>query len=375
MIEMDQVKVVISDCHLSGGRFFEGSLNPHEDFHSDQEMVSFFEYFSRGEFGEGPEGPRNVELIINGDFLDFLNVPYRGEFEDAITEEIALTKLEAIIQGHPDVMKALRKFAGLPNKRITYLIGNHDADLFFPKVRERITREWDPDGEYPSQKVELIADRDHLKYDGGIEIHHGNQWEAGSVLSFERPLLSSYLDKPVLNIPWSSFYVLKIINRLKWEREYVDKVRPVKAFVLYGLIMDPVFTLRFCFLSAFYFLKTRFVWSPKRRSRLKVTLEILKPELRFFLDLEREARLLLDQKPEVKTLVFGHTHRPMNKVYPDGKQYINTGTWTRMINLDFRGLGQQFHRTFALIKIRDGVARADLRQWMGEQSPHQAFDG
>src|SRR5687768_10704333 len=95
---VDQAKVVISDCHLSAGRFFEGKLNVHEDFFFDEEMVDLFNHFSSGQYGSGPDGPLPVELIINGDFFDYLNVPYQGEFEDAITEEIALYKTEAIIQ-------------------------------------------------------------------------------------------------------------------------------------------------------------------------------------------------------------------------------------------------------------------------------------
>ena len=371
---MDKVKFVISDCHLSAGRVFEGRLNPHEDFHFDEEMVDLFEYFSTGQYGLGADGPVDVELIINGDFFDYLNVPRDGEFEDAITEELALYKTEAIIRGHPKVMAALRQFAGLPNKRITYLIGNHDAELFFEKVRERIVREWDPEGRCPSPKVQIVADRDRITYEEGVEIRHGNQFEAGSVLNFSKPLLTNFLDQPVLNIPWGSFYVLKIINRLKWERDFIDKVRPVKVFVLFGLVLDPWFTLKFCFLSAFYFLKTRFIWSPKRRSNLKVTVDIMRQETKLFLDLEQEARELLDERQDLKTVIFGHTHRPMNKVYSDGKQYINTGTWTKMINLDWRGLGQQVRRTFALIHLRDGKAQCELRQWMGHHNPHALFD-
>jgi UDP-2,3-diacylglucosamine pyrophosphatase LpxH len=372
---MEKYKFVISDCHLSAGRFFEGHLNPHEDFYFDDEMVDLFEHFSSGQYGDSSEGPVEVELIINGDFFDFLNVPYQGEFEDAITEEMALYKCEAIINAHPKVMAALKRFASMPGKTITYLIGNHDADLFFPSVRERITREWDPAGKFPSERVKLVADVDRLTFPEGVEIHHGNQFEAGNILNFEQPILTQFLQKPVLNIPWGSFYVLKIINRLKWEREFIDKVRPVKVFVLFGLLMDPWFTIRFCFLSAFYFLKTRFVWSPKRRSRFRVTLDILRQETRLFQDLESEARGLLDSRPEIQTVVFGHTHRPMNKIYPDGKQYINTGTWTKMINLDWGRIGQQFSLTFAFIRLKDGKAHCELRHWVGEHSPHKLFNG
>ena len=109
------------------------------------------------------------------------------------------------------------------------------------------------------------------------------------------------------------------------------------------------------------------------KSNLKITAKILQQETDFLLDLEKEARALLDATPDIKTIIFGHTHKPMNKVYLDGKQYINTGTWTKMINLDWRTIGQQFCLTFAHVEFRDGQAECDLRHWVGEQSPHLPF--
>lgn len=373
---LDRAVVVISDCHLSAGRIFEGRLNPHEDFYFDHEMVEFLQYFSSGKYGVRSTGePVEVELVINGDFFDFLNVPYLGEFEEVITEEVATYKTEKIIEGHPLVMEALKSFAAHPGKTIKYLIGNHDADLFFPKVQEMITRRWDPDGGYPSQKVVIVADRDRLHYPGGVEIHHGNQFEAVHVLNFQKPLLTHSLAEPVLNIPWGSFFVLKIINRLRHERDYLDKIRPIKAFVLFGLVFDPIFTLKFCFFCAFYFLKTRFVYNPARRSSLRVTADILRQETDFLLDLEKQARKHLDSNEDLQTVIFGHTHKPMNRIFPDGKQYINTGTWTKMVNLDFRNLGQQYCLTFALVQYIQGKPQCDLRHWVGEAHPHRTFHG
>ena len=374
---MDRYLIVISDCHLSAGKNFEGRHNVHEDFAFDDEMVDFIDYFSSGEYGESSIGSTRlavqVELVINGDYFDYLNVPVDGEFEDTITEDIALWKTEQIINGHPKVMEALRRFASKSGKTIKYLIGNHDADLAFEKVRERITREWDPDRKFPSDKVEVIGTKDRITYTEGVEIHHGNQFEAGSQLSFEEPFLAGH--QKLLNLPWSSFYVLKIVNRLKWERENLDKIRPVKVFVAFGLLLDPWFTLKFVFLSVFYFLQTRFVWSRKRQSPLKKTVEILKQETKLFLDLEREARDYLNQNIQTKILILGHTHRPMNKGYPDGKQYINTGTWVRMVNLDWKSFGQQPTRTFAFVHFQDGKAEGELRHWVGLQRPHQIYDG
>lgn len=358
--------IIFNDCHLSAGRSFEGKLNPHEDFFFDDEMSDLLEFYSTGEYGDGVA----VELIINGDFFDYLNVPTEGEFEDLVTEKMAVDKTEAIIQGHPGVMKALRDFAARPGKEVTYLIGNHDADLFFPGVRARILKEWDPSGH---GRTKILHETDRITYPEGVEVRHGNQFEPGSQLEFDRPFLTSYREEPVLNLPWGSTFVLKIVNRMRYEREYLDKVRPMKIFLIFSLLFDPWFTIRFCFLTSFYFLKTRFIF--RRKSKLRNTLEILKQETRVLQNLEEDARKVLDANPALKTVIFGHTHLPMNKIWPDGKQYINTGTWTKMVHLELRSLGQQIRLTFGYVRLKDGRAECELRQWVGEHSPHKVFSG
>jgi UDP-2,3-diacylglucosamine pyrophosphatase LpxH len=369
----DQYKVIISDCHLSAGRFFEGKFNPHEDFHFDQEMVEFIEFFSTGTYGEGIAGPVDVELFINGDFLDFLNVPYLGEFEEGITEQIALFKCEAIIAAHPRVMMALKRFAEKPNKKITYLIGNHDAELFFEKVRERITREWDPEGKYPSFKVKLIADTDRVRYEEGLEIRHGNQFEASNQLDFENPFVELKNGTKVLRIPWGSIYVLKIINRMKWERSNLDKIRPLKVFAFFGMLFDPIFTMKFLLLSMFYFFRTQ--TQDKKRSLLSTqhTFRMLSQERSFFLDLADAAKSMLDGDETLHTVIMGHTHLPMHRVYENGRQYLNSGTWTKMIYLDWRYIGEPFRKTFVLVHIKNGEIKAELNQWSGVRTPYSAF--
>ncbi len=339
-------------------------------------MIDFLDYYSTGEFGDGVD----VELIINGDFLDFLNVPVMGEFEEGITETIALEKLEAILRGHPEVMAKLRAFATLPGKNIKYLIGNHDAELLFPSVCKRITQAWDPNGEHPSEKVLVIGDKDRIRYpEFGIEIRHGNQFEAGNQLDFKKPVLKLSNEARVLNIPWGSIYILKIINRLKWERVNVDKVRPIKVFLLFGLFSDTWFTLRFMFLSFFYFLRTRLL----NRSKLygwKNTIQLLMQEMKSFLDLEDEALAVMNEDPKIKTVIFGHTHLPMHRVYDGRKQYVNTGTWTKMVGLDPRHFGEKVGRTYAYVKIANNAlgqpeVEVRLNQWDGRQGPFQTYNG
>ena len=66
-----KVCLVISDLHLGAGYFFDGKVNNLEDFNYDQELVQFFQYYSSGKY-KGID----VEVVINGDFIDFLAVPY-----------------------------------------------------------------------------------------------------------------------------------------------------------------------------------------------------------------------------------------------------------------------------------------------------------
>jgi predicted phosphodiesterase len=73
------------------------------------------------------------------------------------------------------------------------------------------------------------------------------------------------------------------------------------------------------------------------------------------------------------TVIFGHTHLPMHRVYADGRQYLNSGTWTKMVYLDWRFLGEPFRKTFILVQLKDGEVKAELNQWMGMKKPYQAF--
>ena len=364
-----KIKIITSDMHLSAGHFLDGTRNPHEDFFFDKEFIEFLDYFSTGRYGDQCE----VELILNGDVLDFLNAPIQGEFPDVVTEAIALEKLEAIFAGHKEVVRALQRFISRPGKNIVYNVGNHDLDLFFPSVRELFCRTIGGES-WTKEKVWVNVEKEFLEYPEGIQIHHGNQFEAVHSTNYAQPLITENLQEPILHLPWGSLYVIKIINRLKWERDYIDKVKPAKFFLLYGLITDPFFTIKFFLLSMFYFLHTRFIYSPKRRANLRNTLSIMREEITPFFGLEDSAREILDNNPHVHTVIFGHTHGAMQVHFRDGKTYINTGTWTRMINLDLRHLGQQVKLTFALIEYdQSGSPSASLEEWFGRHSAHKKF--
>lgn len=365
-----KIKLVTSDMHLSAGRFIDGMLNPHEDFFFDQEFIEFMQYFSSGVYGDGCE----VELILNGDVFDFLNVQIHDDFPDVVTTDVAVEKLHKIFAGHPEVTEAMQAFVAKPGKRIVYNVGNHDMDFFFPAVREEFCKVIGGAG-WNKEKVWVNTETEFLEYPEGIQIHHGNQFEAVHKTNYEQPFITENVPEPILYMPWGSVYVIKLINRLKIERDYIDKVKPAKAFVLYGLLTDPIFTIRFLLLSLFYFLNTRFIYNPRRRATIRNTLSIMKQEITPFYGLEDDAREIMEKFPNVHTVIIGHTHGPMQRFYGDGRTYINTGTWTRMINLDLRNLGQSTKLTFALVQYdENGRPQARLQEWMGHHTPHRSFN-
>ncbi len=98
-----KIALVISDLHLGAGAIFNEKLNYLEDFHYDRELVDFLNYFSTGEYSS-----KEIELIINGDFLDFLNVPYVEYFDDEFfSEQACLEKFSIIKNAHQEVFQAL----------------------------------------------------------------------------------------------------------------------------------------------------------------------------------------------------------------------------------------------------------------------------
>jgi len=126
---------VISDVHIGAGEL--------DDFAPDIEarLLQFLDWLA--------QLPDAVELVINGDFFDFAtaepwdNPQLESTTHDGLplcfTEEQSGSKLEEIIAAHGPVFDSLAKLleSNLDNT-ITILPGNHDADLFWPKVRQRI---------------------------------------------------------------------------------------------------------------------------------------------------------------------------------------------------------------------------------------------
>lgn len=103
---LKKIKIVLSDLHLGGGMFNSaGEKNPKENFYFDRELIELITFFSSGKYEQA-----KVELILNGDILDFLTVHYKNTYLNFISEKVSVYKLKKIINGHRKVFDALQEF-------------------------------------------------------------------------------------------------------------------------------------------------------------------------------------------------------------------------------------------------------------------------
>jgi UDP-2,3-diacylglucosamine pyrophosphatase LpxH len=369
--------LVISDIHLGAGAIVNGKRNPLEDFEADQELVEFFNFYSEKEYQN-----MEVELIINGDFLDLLAVPFVPYFDDEYwSEKASLEKLEMILNAHTEVLDALVKFVETKNKKLVYIIGNHDAELIFESLQNRFLELF---SEESRSKIILSKDIQTYNPAPGIFLEHGHEYELAHQFDVNDSIMVSKKGEKYFVPSWGSYYVTHVINKYKSERFHVNAVRPIKSFLIHGLIFDTFFILRFMIANAYYFLMVRFLHYYRLKIGLKKVFQESLNQLTLFEDYETITREFFKKNADARVLIVGHTHEPKISEYADGTTFINTGTWTKMISLDLKSSKEDSALTYAKIQLDksdyelsefDEFVSVELNKWEPKTNlPYSAFD-
>ncbi len=339
--------LVISDLHLGAGLNVGKRKNFLEDFHYDKELVEFIEYHGSLHYQD-----RAVELIINGDFLDLLAVPFVPYFDDEFwSEEASLEKLKIIVAAHPEVFDALKNFLTYPNNTVVYILGNHDAELIFESLRQYIIDIF-PGVDRDKFKI-LLNTNDVYVPVKGVVIKHGHEYELAHHYDPIKSIATDIDNKKYFIPPWGSYYVSRVINKFKEGRDYINSVRPINKFIINGIIYDTLYTMRFGFSNFYYFFMVRFLMIFKQKKGLFDVLNMARQEIQLFQNYEALTEEFVTSNDDVHALIVGHTHDPIYREYDDGSIFINTGTWTKMYNLDF---GKNFYGarlTFAKIDVKN----------------------
>ncbi len=216
-----KTRYIVSDMHLGAGDYLD-------DFDQDENFGSFLEAIG---------GRRGSELVLNGDFIDFAAVTLeegsgRPFSRLGCTERESLAKLERVLEAHPSVFASLRRFVARDN-RLVLVPGNHDIDLFWPLVRDRLADTLgNPDSEH------FHFESSGIYRDSGLHIEHGNQYYAESVFeNFTQPFLRDPKSGELrLERCWGNCFVEYFTNGLMSRRNpFVNNVRPISSLVFLGI--------------------------------------------------------------------------------------------------------------------------------------------
>lgn len=346
-----KIKLIVSDLHLGLGHYLEnGNINPLEEFYYDDKFVEFLDFYTTGKYTE-----YNVEIILNGDILNFLQVDYKGHYLTVITEQVTLEKTKRIIEGHPKFFDALKKFAAIEGNVVTYVVGNHDQGMLWPAVKSYLNSVIGANVQY----------KNIVYYVDGVHIEHGHMHEVANRLDPKKFFLKTNLPEPILNLPFGSHFFVDFVLKIKEKYPDVDKIRPFNRMMRWALFNETWFTIRVCTKLLFYFIRSVFIKDNKRGWPFKRILKIFMDQA-VFPDLSGAAKKIMGDG-RVHTVVFGHTHVYSYKQYTREKEYFNTGTWTELTSLDISSLGRITKLTYVLLEYPEGSERprGRLKEWHG----------
>lgn len=304
--------LVVSDLHLSEGRSsLTKKFSPNEDFFFDEEFGRFLHYYMdrMPERGAG----RRWHLVINGDFLDFLQVTcseMSAEFLEYLgvktpAEAFAqlsydrrhldyglgcglketVYKLWKIMDGHWQFFRALAEFIAEGNV-VSIGRGNHDVEFCYPEVQaafapklrkiyaEKLHREHNPDAADELGRLDnacrdgAIRFLDWFYYERGkLWIEHGNQYDNLNCFKcWLAPLLPEIPNwdpkrRDEIDLPWGSLFVRYLFNQVETDEPFADNIKPQSKFISWFLGHHPALALRFLFGDGRYMLaKMRRSW-------------------------------------------------------------------------------------------------------------------
>ncbi|RJO75380.1 MAG: hypothetical protein C4523_00195 [Myxococcales bacterium] len=354
---MMRVKLVVSDFHLgTGQRQADGSLNPIEDFLLDDRFIEFIEYHATGDYTTA-----EVELVINGDFFNMLQGEVDGVVPSDVTETIARRQLEAIFAGHARLFDSLRAFAEQPGKKLTFILGNHDAGLVFPAAKELLRQRL-------GEQIQ-IHNRSYVFDD--VHVEHGDRYEPAHRVDPKLPILSKGLAQGVVNLPWASYFFIHFVRKIKARRAYIDKVKPFRHYLTWAALYDfRFFLVMMARLIGFVFWTAAFGRVGHKRFGFRSLLMLVEQARG---DAEARAARQLLKVGKANIVIFGHTHHPIYRQWLPGREYLNTGCWNGITHLDIERYGFQVQLAYAQLEWNGRRWLAALRRWKGRTRPYEDF--
>jgi UDP-2,3-diacylglucosamine pyrophosphatase LpxH len=346
----DTLVVFVSDSHIGGD---EGR----DIFESPDHLARLFD-----DVGAHP-GP--VELVLGGDFFDFLRM---GRIANG-TNRAAMTLARPEYQA---MFAALARFAAGENHRVTYLPGNHDAELWWnPAIRAELERHGLVHAFALSYSAAFAAQPNRLIY-----CEHGNEFDPDNAIHdyndpLDTPLGEHIVTEIVPRLPGGG-WIAEALQLKEIERVFPLGVIPewVAGRLFYALVTQAFVLLLLPLLVAYVgFEMISFAMGEGVRAInalfVKIAYDILLLVAVFsvfFLLARRIANRAIKTSPrripeaeqirqrleggvapplagkmdgEIAVFVYGHTHAPdlVEFASPQGKRgvIVNSGCWLRQL--------------------------------------------
>ena len=350
--------LVLSDFHLGKGKFLEdGRINIHEDFDEDEKFQEFLDYYSTGTHYFS-----DIHIVLNGDILNLIQMEVNGKFTHFVTEEDTVNMVDEIVKGHPLFFNSLKKFLSRPNKKVTYVIGNHDLGIVFPKAQERFKQAVDGEVEFTHQFVK-----------SGVLVEHGHRFEPINTVPRSKHFIPGPDGSTILNMPWASLFCVYLLTKLKELRPNIDKVRPLSLYVRWSILNDTRFALYLAWTVGWYLVRTQFPPFGKYNKNFRITPKQLS-KIAIHPKYVTNAKRVLATRPDVKVVIMGHTHITEWRRFNDGRLYFNCGTWNMVPSMD-KSLHDNISKlTYVAVELnpkKNTVTNAYMNSWRGKWRPYQ----
>jgi len=296
--------IVLGDIEMGAG-------NGTDDFIADKTLAKLITSLSNQK--------STIDLVFNGDTFDFLKSPYSinpKKYTRYITAEIAQKKLRLVADAHPIVFRALRKFGAKKGKRVVFIRGNHDLEIAFPEVQEKI-KEMIGNVYFPGL---VYKEKD-------VYIEHGQQYDVANYLN-PNHLFIKHKGEKILNNTFISFAIIGALIPLKEENPFLERIKPwpiiLKVHRPIGKKVNRTIA-KYMFKSIFYY-PLRYYDDPTHMFPKQLISEFIRRLRHTNWDLADYLPIFKEKKRPHKIIVLGHIHDSLIEKNKE-QIIIRPGTW------------------------------------------------
>ena len=229
----DHVLVVVSDVEMGAGG------------HTDDFPQSAFLGRMLESYNDGPYRRIPVTVVFNGDTFDLLKTSYRDLYPTRVDVDVAVGKMTRVASEHLGFFERVRRFLRHQEaeRRVSFLVGNHDFELLFPEVQALVSSLTGPGASFPGHRLQV----------GDVRIEHGYQADPLFSVDESQPFVEHEGER-LLNLPWGAVALLEVAVPLAPLLCALDRIRPREA------VLEQLPEVRDLLLNAFWKYWTRDYW-------------------------------------------------------------------------------------------------------------------